>query len=673
MVNSTDVDLSTLSNSAETVTTHLEWKASISFEARNMTATALYKVEILDDKATCVQLDTRGLDIQTLSLNGTTVSNWKLGREVKGKDYLGQRLSVPLPVGALSKNSTIDLEISYATSSDGSKCTAAQWLPPSQTAGKIRPFLFTQCQAIHARSIVPCMDCPAVKMTYTAAVTVPRWSTAVMSALGKGYTENEDGTITYCFDQPVPIPSYLLALAVGDIVSCEIGPRCKVWSEPSLLDACEFEFSQTESFLQIAEEITDMPYQWTRYDLLCLPPSFPYGGMENPCLTFVTPTLLAGDRSLATVVAHEIAHSWTGNLVTNRTWSHFWLNEGWTKWLERKIVSKIHNDDRFFDFGAIGGWKELQDDMAILPAAATRLVLDLGDSDPDESYSRVPYEKGFNLLCDLERMIGSDNFLSFTRAYLKKFASITVTSEEFHHFFNSHFEGSTAVSQVALKHFHWEQWLYGEGMPLCCDSKFDRTLSRDAEALAKEWIAYDEKDESVKGKPPSVNISEWTSPQKVCFLDAMMVGLQNREPLNLSTIKAMKDLYGFHETKNCEILYRFCMISVSASDEDLYPVVIRFITTQGRMKYIRPLYRALFATEKGREIAIQEFLKHKDFYHPIAAKMLAVDLGATTYARNISIEDGKDGALSNIPFQTLFIGTVAIVSIGAFVLARRKK
>uniref|UniRef100_A0A7S2EUF7 Peptidase M1 leukotriene A4 hydrolase/aminopeptidase C-terminal domain-containing protein n=1 Tax=Ditylum brightwellii TaxID=49249 RepID=A0A7S2EUF7_9STRA len=667
MANSTDLDSSTLSNNTQTVTRHLEWKASISFEARNISATASYKVEILDKCATCVQLDTRGLDIQSVSVNGTAVPNWKLGCEVKGKNHLGQRLSVPLPVDDSYplQSSTFDLEISYTTSSDGSRCTAVQWLPPAQTAGKKRPFLFTQCYAIHARSIVPCMDCPAVKMTYRAAITVPYWSTAVMSAIGKGSIDNGDGTTMYSFDQPVAMPSYLLALAVGDIASCEISPRCKVWSEPSLLDACKFEFSQTESFLQIAEEITDMPYQWVRYDLLCLPPSFPYGGAENPCLTFVTPTLLAGDRSLASVVAHEIAHSWTGNLVTNRTWSHFWLNEGWTKWLERKIISKIHNDDRFFDFDAIGGWKALQEDVSILPAASTCLVLDLGDSDPDESYSIVPYEKGFHLLWNLERMIGSTTFLCFARAYLKKFAFVTVTSEEFRDFLDSFLEGNIAVSQMVLKHFDWEEWLHGEGMPPCGEPKFDRTLSGDAEALAKEWITYDEKGASVKQEPPSVDISEWTSSQKVCFLDAIMSGLENRNPFKTSTTKVMQDLYKFHETKNCEILYRLCMIGVSASDENIYPVVVRFITTQGRMKYIRPLYRALFATEKGKGIAIQAFLEHKDFYHPIAAKMIAMDLGAAVTARN----KGE----KNIPYQTLFIGTLAVVSIGAVVLARRKK
>ena len=223
-----------------------------------------------------------------------------------------------------------------------------------------------------------------------------------MSGLAEGVTCTEDTNKIYGWNQPVPISSYLIAMAVGDIVKIDLSDRCAIWSEPSVVESAAYEFAQTEEFLKDAEQLAGMDYVWGRYDLLCLPPSFPYGGMENPCLTFVTPTLLAGDRSLADVVAHEIAHSWTGNLVTNATWEHFWLNEGWTTWFQRKIMSKIRLDDLFLDFDATSGYKNLQDDVNRMPDEYTSLIPKLGDSDPDECFSSVPYEKGFNLLYALE-------------------------------------------------------------------------------------------------------------------------------------------------------------------------------------------------------------------------------------------------------------------------------
>jgi len=327
-------DKSTLSNPLFTRAKHVDWNVVVNFKEHILNATATYQIEILpssnndddDGQGKSIELDTRGLNISSITLDGNT-TDFKLDDAIEGKLHLGQRLTIPLPKSATE---LVTLVIQYTTSPDADKCSAAQWLTPAQTSGKNYPYLFTQCQAIHARSILPCYDCPRVKMTYNASITVPSWSTAVMSALPvQSKSRPSDGMHTFTFEQPVPIPAYLLALAVGELASRDLSPRCRVWCEPSILDAAADEFHQTETFLTTAEDITSMPYAWQRYDLLLLPGSFPYGGMENPCLTFVTPTLLAGDGSLVCVVAHEIAHSWTGNLVTNLTWGHFWLNEGW--------------------------------------------------------------------------------------------------------------------------------------------------------------------------------------------------------------------------------------------------------------------------------------------------------------------------------------------------------
>lgn len=299
-------DLSSYSKPEEAVVTHLDWAISVDFSKEALLAEATYSVHVLKPGATGLNLDTAHLDI--VAVNDFDTGNslgFVLHPLENNKPHLGRRLEIDLPK-LLDGNGNCRITVFYRTTN---LCSALQWLPPAQTAGKKYPYLFTQCQAIHARSLVPCQDRCGVKMTYTANVTVPNWATCVMSALPKATQTSDDGTKKFCtWDQPVPISSYLLALAVGDLVKMDISDRCGIWSEPSVVQSAAHEFSETEEFLSTAEAITGMEYVWQRYDLLCLPPSFPYGGMENPCLTFVTPTLLAGDKSLADVVAHEIAH-----------------------------------------------------------------------------------------------------------------------------------------------------------------------------------------------------------------------------------------------------------------------------------------------------------------------------------------------------------------------------
>lgn len=700
--NSDDDDKSTLSNHRFSRARSVEWKAVVDFDMRHIAATAIYDIEIIDSGCSSIQMDTRGLDIMHIELDGDTVKDWHLDEEIKGKPHLGQRLTIPLhaekkgisfdgeKVGSGVPHTSVKVLIQYKTSSDPGKCTAAQWLTPTQTSGKSHPYLFTQCQAIHARSILPCYDCPAVKMTYTAEISVPKWATAVMSALPfteKTIDGDQHDIRTFYFEQPVPIPAYLIALAVGDLASKDLSPRCRIWSEPCILDAAADEFHQTELFLQTAEKITSMPYAWGRYDLLVLPGSFPYGGMENPCLTFVTPTLLAEDGSLVCVVAHEIAHSWTGNLVTNKTWGHFWLNEGWTTWLQRRIMNRIENVPHDMDLDAIGGALALEQDIELLDESMTRLVLKLDDSDPDETYSRVAYEKGFHLLYALERLVGEETFLELVAAYLKEFAYGTVTSEEFRDFCTRFWKDRNADAHEKVSGFDWDKWLYGTGMPPL--PPFNKVLSEAAESLAKSWIDFDQvvvnqhrvmKHNHSIVDPPNVDIREWTSAQKICFLDALlklMQGDSKAKPkklkLDILTIQQMQKLYGFHESHNAEILFRYCMIAIQSEDSSIYPIVKRFITSQGRMKYIRPLYRAMFASPSGRKVAVDTFLKNKDFYHPIAAKMIAYDM---TRKQSTGLIGKIKGFLNNrndVPPTYVYIGLAAVVSLGAHLLTRSKK
>ena len=555
-------DKSSLSNPNEALIKHLDWVASVDFLSCTLDSIATYDVELLSSDSPVLKLDTNYLIISWIKVNAKEIVTYTLSPLNTKKEHLGQCLTIPLSDNTEKK--VVKVSIAYQTTS---KSSALQWLPPSQTAGKVYPYLFTQCQAIHARSLLPCQDCPGVKMTYTAKITVPSWATCIMSALSTAteskpkLSEQQTSTKTFTFNQPVPIPSYLLALAVGELSSHEISPRVKIWSEPTLLSACAAEFESTETFLQIAESLT-FDYVWQRYDLLCLPPSFPYGGMENPCLTFVTPTLLAGDQSLVDVVAHEIAHSWTGNLVTNRTWEHFWLNEGWTIWLERKIMARMKKNDAFLDFSAIGGWKDLKDDIELLPADFTSLIPKLGDNDPDDAFSSVPYEKGFNLLYALEQKVGTEAFEAFAKAYLHKFKFGTVTSYEFRDFFLEYFKGNEDI-----KDFDWESWFHAPGMPPETPN-FDQTLAVEAIDLANTWMKYDDKfNENDSVLAPSTKIDEWSTNQITCFLDSLMGQCETRKkPLNSKTISAMKEAYKMADSRNSEILSRFCQLSIEAGE-----------------------------------------------------------------------------------------------------------
>jgi leukotriene-A4 hydrolase len=567
-------DASSLSNPNEVRVKHLTWNITVDFESKCVSGTATYTLDRIDDKAELC-LDTNALEIEKVVDEATQASlPFTVHPMIMDKAHLGRKLSIRL-LDESDDDTTANVTIHYKTTLASS---ALQWLPPAQTMGKLHPYLFTQCQAIHARSLVPCQDRPGVKFTYTATVQVPDWAVCVMSAVRVVGKEEEISTTSSgsfsrsTFEQHVPISSYLLALAVGDLVKRDISPRCAIWSEPQLVEAAAYEFAQTEDFLKTAEDLAGKPYVWGRYDLLCLPPSFPYGGMENPCLTFVTPTLLAGDRSLADVVAHEIAHSWTGNLVTNATWDHFWLNEGWTTWFQRKIMARIHKDDRFLDFDAIGGYANLQHAVATMPADFTQLVLNIGDKDPDDSYSIVSYEKGFNLLMALERRVGKEPFEAFFRAYIKKFASQTLTSTDFVNFFQSHF----ASQMEGLQAIDWGAWLYHTGMPPE-EPHFDTTLAAASQQLATDWLAYDH---CHKRGEPHRDIRSWSSGQITCFLDALY---QTDKSLKASTVQALHKAYGFAESRNAEILFRYSELAVAAQDETMIMVVLYFIQSQGRM------------------------------------------------------------------------------------------
>ncbi|XP_020365839.2 leukotriene A-4 hydrolase [Rhincodon typus] len=450
------MDSSSCTSAADFTTRHLVLNLRVGFQSCRIAASAALTVEALRDGLSALILDTRDLKILKATVNGQEVK-FSLGNK---HSYKGTPLTIILPYKLLRGQQTV-VEVTYETSPEAS---ALQWLTAEQTAGKKHPYLFSQCQAIHCRSMVPCQDTPSVKSTYYARVSVPKELVALMSANHDGelVDNKDDSRKIYCFRQMVPMPSYLIALVVGSLENRVIGPRSRVWSEKEMVDAAAYEFEETETMLKKAEELMG-PYVWGRYDLLVLPPSFPYGGMENPCLTFVTPTLLAGDRSLSNVIAHEISHSWTGNLVTNKTWEDFWLNEGHTVYLERMIARSMFGE-KHRQFAAIGGWKGLLEAIETFGATnlLTSLVPRLCDTDPDDAFSSVPYEKGFALLYHLEEQLGGpDIFMGFLKAYIQTFAYSSVTTEDWKKCLYTYFSDKTEI----LNKVDWNTWFHSPGIP----------------------------------------------------------------------------------------------------------------------------------------------------------------------------------------------------------------
>uniref|UniRef100_A0A8B9GUX3 Leukotriene A-4 hydrolase n=1 Tax=Astyanax mexicanus TaxID=7994 RepID=A0A8B9GUX3_ASTMX len=518
-------------------------------------------------------LDTKDLKIFKVSANGQA-AKFELGAQ---HGFKGSPLEITLPF-ELSRGQHVIVEVEYETSPSAS---ALQWLSPAQTAGKKHPYLFSQCQATHCRTMVPCQDTPSVKHTYYAQVSVPKELIAVMSAVRDGQEADptDSSRVIYRFRQPVPMPSYLIALVVGALESREIGPRSRVWSEKEHVDQAAFEFTETETMLKTAESLAG-PYVWGQYDLLVLPPSFPYGGMENPCLTFVTPTLL--------VIAHEISHSWTGNLVTNKTWEHFWLNEGHTVYLER-MIGRAMEGEQFRQFKAIGGLKELQEAVHQFGAnnAATNLVVNLEGVNPDECFSCVPYEKGFALLYHLEELMGGPEvFMGFVKSYIQMFAYSSVTTEQWKDYLFTYFKDKVDI----LNKVDWNGWMHTPGMP--------------------------------PFKPHEADIKQLSSHQLIEFLALLLL----QDPLPTSHVKRMQEVYKFNSINNSEIRCRWLRLCVKSEWEDAVPLALKMATEQGRMKFTRPLFRDVYNFAKFRDEAVKVFKEHRNEMHSVTAMLVAKDL-----------------------------------------------
>ncbi len=532
-----------------------------------------------------LDLDTRDLEIS--AVRGADGADLPFKLDARDS-ILGAKLRVELPKGAES------LTIDFATSPEAS---ALQWLEPAMTAGGKHPYLFSQCQAIHARSIIPCQDSPLARFTFDARVTVPEALTVVMGAApGEAAAGPRPGTRTFTFAMPQAIPSYLFALAAGNLTAKDLGPRSRVYTEPEMLEASAWEFAEVDKMLLAAEDLFG-PYLWDRFDFLVMPPSFPYGGMENPRLTFLTPTLLAGDRSLVNVLAHELAHSWTGNLVTNATIDDFWLNEGFTVWAERRILERLEGVEAKSLAAAIGR-RGLDDAIEQFGADSpfTRLQTESWGADPDEFYSLVPYEKGFLFVSLLEEAAGREAFDVFLKKYIGHFSFTSITTAQFEEFLEAELPGLAAKVGA-------EQWIRGEGLPANAPAFTSDRLDR-LQGLARGWP---------EGRRPSSEAAkEWSADDWQIYLQALP---RDIGPEGCAWLDERFDLTA---AGNSEILCTWLALAVGNGHEPAYARAAEFVGKVGRMKYLKPLYTALHGNKATRKLAADTFKANAAGYHPIA-------------------------------------------------------
>ncbi|XP_076812495.1 leukotriene A-4 hydrolase-like isoform X1 [Clavelina lepadiformis] len=604
-------DPTSYSDPREAKIQHIDINWTVDFSRKVLSGYVDLKFKSKKDNLSSLILDSKDLAIHKIT-DGKADLKFKIKERHAA---FGSPLQIDF-VDSVKQDEEFTLHIEYETSSS---CSALQWLDAEQTAGQKYPYLFSQCQAIHARSLLPCQDSPSAKATYTAKVTVQHPLVALMSAVqcwdkaGKG--ENGEKLMTYKFEQKVPMSSYLIAIVVGLLESREIGPRSKVWSEKELVDKAALEFSETEQMIAAGEKLVG-PYVWGQYDLLVLPPSFPYGGMENPCLTFVTPTLLAGDKSLANVVAHEIAHSWTGNLVTNHTWEDFWLNEGHTVFLERKIICELF-DDKFRQFQAFNGLKDLHQYIETFgkDSPFTHLVVNLDGVDPDDAFSPIPYEKGHTLLFHLETLLGGPSeFEPFLRSYIDKYKFESVSTSQWKDHLYEFFSSKKAV----LDSLDWNAWFHTPGMPPVIP-EYDQTLSTECTALAEKWAKTATNDLGVFKAKDIKHFSSW---QKIEFLGQLLL----KDPFTSSHISTMDSCYRFSKINNSEIKFRWLRLGIRARYEPSIRPALQMATDQGRMKFTRPLFRDLGGWDKSRDVAIDHFKKNKAKMHNTTAQHIEKDL-----------------------------------------------
>jgi leukotriene-A4 hydrolase len=582
-------------------TTRLDLDLRVDFNFKNISGSVTLELKRLDPRSTQLVLDTKDLMILDVTQKATDV----LGATAKSQSVwvsrpfhlekpdpiLGSALVIDLPP---SKRGTESIKIDYETLETSS---ALQWLAAKQTS-RHKPFLYTESEPISARGWIPLQDTPQVRAPYKAKIRTDAGLRAVMSA------ENDPKAARngqYSFVMPQAVPSYLIALAVGDLEFRETGPRTGVYAEKSMIKRAAREFSDTESMIQANEKMFG-PYRWSRYDILVMPPSFPEGGMENPRLSFITPTVIAGDKSLVSVIAHELAHSWAGNLVGNATWRDFWLNEGFTDYLESRIMTEVYGGQRA-SMEAVLGVESLRAALAKLKPADQVLAVDLRDRDPGDGFTDIPYEKGRLFLNYLDAKFGRERFDAFLRGYFDHFAFKSVNSAQFMDYLQQNlldrFPGIVTRAQV-------NGWILSPGLP--ADAVLPTTaLFQAVDAAREAWLRAD---------PAAKKIGvDWVAQQWLYFLERM-------PSLTAAQLGQLDKAFGLSKSPNAEIAHNWFKLVIVNDYRPGFPRLEEYLQTIGRRKLIEPLYESLMKTPAGSEVARRVFAKARSAYHPQAVKAI---------------------------------------------------
>ncbi|MBO9543404.1 M1 family metallopeptidase [Caulobacter sp.] len=569
--------------------THVDLDLTADFAGQKMTGTAALDIAAAPD-AKEVILDTKGLVIHGVTDPRGQALTWTVG---KADPILGAPLTVTL-------NGAKRIIVSYDSAPGGA---ALQWLTPSQTAGKKSPYLFSQGEAILNRSWIPTQDSPGIRQTWTARIVAPKGLKAVMSAqmLTPNGEPLKDGSRAYRFKMDKPVASYLIAIAIGDLTFTPLGKRTGVYTEPSVMKKTANELVDVEKMVAAAESLYG-PYAWGRYDLLVLPPSFPFGGMENPRLTFATPTIIAGDRSLVSLVAHELAHSWSGNLVNNATWSDFWLNEGFTDYFENRIMERLYGKPRA-DMLADLGWSDLQAaiaDAGGLSGADTRLHLDLTGRDPDDGMTDIAYQKGATFLRTIEKAVGRPRWDAYLKSYFARHAFQSQTTAGFVADLRQNLiKGDAKLeAQIGI-----DKWVYEVGLP----NNAVHVKSAAFPAVDALAAAY------AKGGPaPLAKWKAWSTPERTRFIASLPRKLSNER------LEVLDKAFGLDAQGNSEIRFVWLELAVANRYQSAVASLEAFLTEQGRRKFVAPLFKDLMAQgDWGQPIAKRIYGQTRPLYHAV--------------------------------------------------------
>lgn len=582
-------DTHTLSNADSITMQHLSLDIAVSFAQKRITGRADWTI---DNKTKAAELH---LDNYALKIDSVAVEGVKTAFNVSAPvPFLGSRLNIPV------KPESKHVSIWYATTDSAH---ALQWLTPDQTMSKTHPFLYTQSESIYARSWVPCADGPGIRFTYDARVTVPKGLMALMSAENPQAVSDSG---VYHFKMDNPVPAYLMALAVGDIAFKSIDSRTGVYAEPAMLDKAHYELADAGKMVTTAESLYG-PYRWGRYDVLVLPPGFPIGGMENPKLTFCTPTIIAGDRSLVNLIAHELAHNWSGNLVTNATWNDIWMNEGFTVYFERRITEAMMGKS-YVDMLWELGYQDLEAEVADFgkDSPDTWLKLKLEGRDPDAGLSDIPYEKGSLFLWLVEQNVGREKFDAFLKEYFSSHAFKTITTEEFLTYLRANLIKGDKALEGKL---NINAWVYGPGIPANCP-RADSARFAKVNAERSKFLSG--------ASSATLATNGWTTHEWLHFLRKMP------ESLTASQMSDLDKQFHLTETGNSEIADLWFVLAVHHQYEPAYKAMYGFLSRVGRQKFLMPLYEEIMKSPTGLRSFIQNAYNqnYRRNYHPLTQAKL---------------------------------------------------